>query len=875
MELKDFLRNKKWKIVDIQKIPPREAKYYGYNDLGLSLHSIDLLKNDTPKGIYLHQKEAIKEALKGENICLTTGTASGKSLVFYISGIEKIKKQPNSKIIAIYPLRALGKEQEERWKRAFNKSNLDVAVGRIDGQVPIHERTKILISSQLLVLTPDIIHAWLLYNLSSKAAIDFFKDISLIVVDEVHNYTGVFGSNSAYLFRRMQHIVNSFHSSPQYIAASATIANPEVHLQNLIGVHFKLIDSSYDSSPKQEIEVKLIETPMKYRRKIDLLTPLTELIEGIVKSTDHRFICFVDSRKQTEYISSIIARSQIKEDIEENLDYSHLQNLNVLPYRAGYELEDRNTIQERLSKGTLRGVISTSALELGLDIPFLDFGILVGVPRSSTTLYQRIGRIGRHAKGEVLIINTGDVYSDNIFRNPKQLLKMPFSEGALYLENKRIQYIHALCLARQGGEYDQLCSFLNKEESLDFETPVNWPIGFLELCEAERRGLISPELQNIKAQAGDDPNHLYPLRDIDVQFKVEYKSGPRQQSLGSLTYGQLMREAYPGAVYYYTTKTYRVYRVKIHSRIVEVRYEKKYTTTPNELPTLVFPNLSQGNIYKSYKFGQLIVAECNLQVRQVISGFKEKRGPNELDINYPLDPTLGLYFDQPRFTRNFFTTGVVFFHPELNKKDVRPLLIADILFKSFLIVIPFEERDIGFASDKNRTKTGKIKEGARFFCIYDQTYGSLRLSSRLLEERVLKQIFNKAVELAKDRNFGINRETCTALEKIEKSLSKAPVEYGFEMGAGLEIDTKRYIKVIMPGSKGVAIHKDNEEFFVDGIFFNPSWNALAYRGKYLSEKISGKSDGMLAIHFDVLKEIPGESKFGIYDYETGEIKEIK
>jgi len=875
MELKDFIRNKKWKIVDIQRIPPREAGYYEYNDLGLNVHSINLLKSGTPKGIYLHQKEAIKKALLGQNICLTTGTASGKSLVFYISAIEKIKKQPKSKIIAIYPLRALGKEQEERWKQAFEKAGLNIKVGRIDGQVPGYRRAEILRDSQLLVLTPDIIHAWLLSNLSSKSAFDFFKNVSLIVVDEVHNYTGVFGSNSAYLFRRIQHIMNSFRSSPQYIAASATIANAELHLKDLIGANFKLIDSSFDSSPRQEVMVRLIETPIKYRRKDDLLTPLTQLIDNIVNSSEHRFICFVDSRKQTEYISSILARSKTKEEIEEDLDYGHLQKLAVLPYRAGYELEDRNTIQERLSKGSLRGVISTSALELGIDIPYLDFGILVGVPRSSTALYQRIGRIGRHSKGEILVINTGDIYNENIFRNPKQLLNMPLSEGALYLENKRIQYIHALCLARQGGEYDQLNSFLKKDESLNIETSINWPPGFFELCEAERRGLISLEFQNMKAQAGDDPNHLYPLRDIDLQFRVEYKRGPTQQSLGSLTYGQLMREAYPGAVYYYTTKAYRVYRVKLLSRLIEVRYEKKYTTKPSELPTLIFPNFSQGNVYKSYKFGQLIVAECNLQVRQAIAGFKEKRGPNELNINYPLDPSLGLYFDQPRFTRNFFTTGVVFFHPELNKKDVKSLLIADILFKSFLITIPFEERDIDFASDKNRVKAGKIKEADRFICIYDQTYGSLRLSGRFLEEQVLRQVFNKAVELAKDRNFGIDRKTRVALEEIEKSLTKVPVEYRFEMGDTLEIDAKKYAKVIMPDSKGIDIRRDNEEFFVEGIFFNPSWDTLVYRGKYLSKLGLGKGDGIYLVRSDLLKEIPGESKLGTYDYETGEIKKIK
>jgi DEAD/DEAH box helicase domain-containing protein len=467
MTTDDFLRINNWSTIDVQQIPSRDAEYHAYLDLGLSSQSISLLRNSAPNGVYLHQKKAIEDFLSGNNVCLTTSTASGKSLIFYLAAIEKILNKQNSKILAIYPLRALGSEQEERWKRAFSYINLDVTVGRIDGLVPHGERENIIKRSQLLVVTPDIIHAWILSNLDKENVIGLFKEISLIVIDEIHNYSGVFGSNSSFLFRRIQHIMKSLGSSPQYIAASATIANPDDHLQKLIGVPFKLIDNKYDTSPKQEVIIKLIEIPQEYARKRDFLSPVSQLIENIVNETAHRFICFVDSRKQTEYISSIVARLLGKEKTEEKQDYNHLQNLSVLPYRSGYELEDRSIIQARLSEGNLRGVVSTSALELGIDIQLLDFGILVGVPRTATALNQRIGRIARHLKGEILIINDEDIYSRNIFRNPRQLLSLPLSEGGLYLENPRIQYIHALCLARQGGEHDKVCAFLNKAESLD------------------------------------------------------------------------------------------------------------------------------------------------------------------------------------------------------------------------------------------------------------------------------------------------------------------------------------------------------------------------------------------------------------------------
>ena len=872
MGLDDYFQSKNWNIVDVQRIPSREAKYYGYTDIGLSSQSRNFLEDFLPKGIYRHQKEAIEDFLAGKNICLTTGTASGKSLVFYVAAIEQLVKHPDSKIIAIYPLKALGREQEERWAKSLRSAGLNVRVGRIDGQVPMHARPEILRNSQVLILTPDIIHAWFMYNLSDKAAINFLAKISLIIVDEIHNYTGVFGSNAAYLFRRIQHVINLLGSSPQYIGASATIADPELHLKKLLGLNFKIIDSNVDTSPRQEVTIKLVKPP----KTKDLLTTLSEFMEFIAKDTDYKFIAFVDSRKQTEYITSIISRSQIRKDDEDSLDYSHLQKLNILPYRAGYEENDRSMIQERLSTGKLTGVVSTSALELGIDIPFLTLGILVGVPHSATSFYQRIGRIGRHSKGEVVVVNTGDIYSESIFRNPKELLNMPLSEGALYLENPRIQYIHALCLARHGGEHDQVSSILNIEETSDFKSSINWPTGFLELCKSERIGIIPAEFQNMKAQAGDDPNHVYPLRDVDVQFQVKHKRGPVEESRGSLSYSQLMREAYPGAVYYYMTKPYRVYRVRTYSRLVEVRHEKRYTTKPSMLPTLVFPNFTSGNVYKSQKYGDLIVVECHLQIREAIVGFKEQRGPSESTVNYPLDPSLGCYFDQSRFTRNYFTTGVVLTHPIFNKPKVRCDLIANLLFETFLMVIPFERRDIHFANDKHRVKSGTINEGDRFVCIYDQTYGSLRLSSRILEEQILKQVVEKAVELAQhNESLNINLETMEALEQVLASLSESPVNISFDSGENLSGGINRLVKVIMPGSKGLDIKRDNEEFFVEGVFFSPSFKGPAYRGKHLSEKTSKFSDVTISISIDSLKEIPGESKFGLYDLETGEVKEIE
>lgn len=872
MPLDKFMADKGWRIVDVQKIPARKGRYDGYVDLDISKASRAFLKKTCPAGIYLHQKKAIQSAISGENVCMTTGTASGKSLPFYIAAMEKLIKAPKAKVIAVYPLKALAREQEERWVAAFETAGLTAQIGRIDGQTPMGARMEILRNSQVLIMTPDIIHAWLLYCVSDPAVVNLLTGTSLIIVDEAHNYSGVFGSNAAYLFRRLRHIMGLLGASPQFMAASATIASPENHLRNLCGVDFQIIDSRFDTSPKQELTIKLVDIPPTS----DLLTSLSECLDFISRKTNHKFITFVDSRKQTEYVASIVSRFQYRHGSEEDSLYDdHLEKLHTLPYRAGYEERDRRIIQERLSQGTLAGIVSTSALELGLDIRYLTLGILVGVPYSATSFYQRIGRIGRHAKGEIIIINGRDMHSAAIFQDPKQLLKMPLSESALYLENARIQYIHALCLARHGGEHDRVCSLSGKKVASGFKSDIPWSQEFLDLCKSERLGEISPEFQAMKAQAGNDPNHVFPLRDVEVQFQVKHKRGAIEESLGSLSYSQLMREAYPGGVYYYTTRPYRVYRVNIRRHVVEVRHEKKYTTKPLLMPTLVFPILSPGNVYISKQYGELAVIESALQIREAIVGYKERRGPKEMSYTYPLDQSGDTYFDLPRFTRNYFTTGVTFTHPAMKEKNVKNDLIAQLLFEAFLMAIPFERREINFASDRHRSQRGPIEENTRFIAIYDQTYGSLRLSSRMLEKRILKQILEKMSLIAaiwqEEGRLDMQSETAEVLKWIMNDLRRSPQRITLDAINEFSKGNNRLLKVIMPGSKGLNISNSNEEYMVDDVFYSPSGKGLVYRGANLEAGNRG-NDGVKSLApFESIIAIPGESKVGFYNLETGEL----
>jgi DEAD/DEAH box helicase domain-containing protein len=876
MNLAELLTYAKWEIVHTEHLPAQPARFVAFEDLPLGAAAQAFLTQKFPAGIYEHQKLAIKLALQSKNVCLTTGTASGKSLAFFVAGLEALARSPGAKVIALYPMRALGKEQEDRWAAALQEAGLDAAVGRIDGRVPMPARLEILQRSRVLILTPDVMHAWMLTQLGAQPVRDFLRQLELIVVDEVHSYTGIFGSNSAFLFRRLRHILQLLAAAPQFVCASATLADSQSHLAKLFGVDFEIIDSSHDSSPRQPIRIDLIRPPAGR----DLLNEFSALLAALAEEKSQRFIAFVDNRKQTELIASIAGREKkgdrseaaAPEQEEPALKWDHLKRAHILPYRAGYEEQDRATIQERLSGGSLAGVVSTSALELGLDIPYLTAGILFGVPYSTTSFYQRIGRIGRHAPGHVVIVSRGTVYDQQLFANPTALLSRPLAEDALYLENERLQYIHALCLARRGGEHDQVAAAENLAGPENFVSAIAWPEGFLALCEKERHGGIPAALQVMKGEAGDDPNHVFPLRDVEMQFKVQERLMGRGRNLGEISHAQLMREAYPGAIYYYTTKPYRVIRVNTRRHEVHLRHhQKKYTTSPAQLPALIFPDLAPGRIYQAKSYGALTCVECHLQVREALSGYAEQRGPYRINVAYPADAeATGVHFEQSRFSRNYLTTGVILAHPALGESWFEAELIAAALFEAFLMIVPYERRDAGFAADKFRLAHAQLnaQNGARFIAIYDQTYGSLRLTSRLLSDSILRAVISAAIELCGlGEATEAKEKTIAALEQLLAEAAHAPINHATQP-AEEKRPGKNLIPILLPGSKGLALHNGNTEFEVEEIFFDAISRRLSYRGRYVDEQYANATTKII-LPVEGLIEVPGDSMLSYYDLESG------
>lgn len=748
-------------------------------------------------------------------------------------------------------------------------------MGKIDGDVPVRKRMNRLNTCRVIVCTPDILHAWLFSNISKPLVQKFLRNLSLLILDEAHTYSGVFGSNSAFLFRRILHANMKLGGKVRFIAASATMSDPAEHMMKLVGETFDVIGLELDTSPQRELHTFYVEPP----ETRDLLGVVSNLIHFSSLNTKRQFITFVDSRKQTEYLATILDRKSQEEEDEHDKDeiFKKLKHLSIYPYRSGYEVEDRQQIQSKLQTGELRGIISTSALEMGIDLPYLTLGIILGIPRSTTSYLQRIGRVGRKQDGIVIVISNGSVMSESVFRDLKRVQSLPLTQSTLYLHNQRIQYIHAMCLARRGGEDDIIRDTIGCEAD-SFHSPVDMPNDFEKLCKLERIGELISELQSMKSQAGDDPYHTFPLRDLDMQFDAT-GSGSIIAWFSLLWPSKVdMREAYPGAVYYYQTRAYRVVRIQIRRRTIDVRPEKHYFTSPKMLPALILPNLTTGNIYQDLQFGALRVIECAMQIGETVVGFKERRGANELDINYPLRSDLGFYYDVPKFSRYIFTSGIIFDHPTLSYPQVKIDLIARIIYEAFLMIVPFEPHDISAGSGKYRSAREGINEGARFVCVYDQTYGSLRLTNRLMEKYILRRVLNLAVEIAEiSGSSDLNVELVDALRRMADDSHQEPS--CLEVPPYVDRQYNLISPIIKLGSYGINLKKDNEEFFVDRVFFSPICHELCYYGKHLTEKkkaeFENKFHGSTTITVPArsIQPLEGVSEIAYYNLETGEIRD--
>lgn len=409
-------------------------------------------------GIWTHQSRSLGYSTAGKNVVVATGTASGKSLIFQAATFRTLERHPEATVLVFYPLKALVADQFESWKKIASAcGHPESIVARLDGDVDREERSRIIEQARIIVATPDVIHAWLMAKLAVPSHRRFLARLRLVVIDEAHVLESVFGSNFAFFFRRILSVSRLTQRSTepddvQVIAASATISNPESHLRDLTGLEFTSVTEEDDGSPRHDRDILHIASPPAEEASV------AEEIQRKLISASQKgsFITFVDSRQGVEKLA-----------IRTNLEGL------VRPYRSGYEASDRSAIEQALRGNELRGVVSTSALELGINIPHFTVGLNLGIPASRKSFRQRIGRVGRTQAGCFAII--AEPYAFKRYGTTlAEYFDGSIEPSYLYLQNRFIQYAHARCLAE---ELDML-GMTGRKVPPGF---INWPVGFKEV----------------------------------------------------------------------------------------------------------------------------------------------------------------------------------------------------------------------------------------------------------------------------------------------------------------------------------------------------------------------------------------------------------
>jgi len=713
----------------------------------------ELLQKQYPRGLYRHQSRAISEALQGRDICLATSTASGKSLVFMTVAWSILMRDPRAKILALYPVRALIQDQMAKWRSMLEAEGAQI--GFIDGGVPIEQRKNILARSHVVLMTPDVAHAWLLGNVAHPYCNLFLRRIRLLVLDEAHVYDGVFGTNMAYFLRRLR----AFTENHRIICSTATVGEPSDFMEKLVGRPMQIFDVANDTSARPQKSVLLCRSAggSPFDNTVQLLTKLA----GHEKN---RYLAFGDSRKMVERIVAATLRQRkdaspepdVEEEIGEDEDEESRRSVEtlslpkILPYRAGYEAEDRKEIQNALAQGGLAGVVSTSALELGLDIGEINIVVLLNTPPTVKAFHQRLGRAGRRNPAVCLVL---DDYGG--IRTLHQYFSRQMERGWLYLENRYIQYANALCAARE-------LSAIGRKD-VPRETFDSLPEGFIKVLENELNPTeaVPPDLYPLKQRAaGGSPQHEFPIRSqMETEFRVATFPG---MPLGTLSLSQALREAYPGAVYYYMARPYRVRRFAYRSGEIKVVRAKHWTTRPIA-QSMVFPKFRGGVMYLAHS-DTAFLAEVELQVSERVLGFEESRGPNRTRYDYGPDSE---FYPSP-ISRFFLTTGVCWYFPD---HRLMSEVVASAIQDAFCSLCGVQDRDLGIGMFHAR-ESPLGRSPCQGMCIYDSTNGSLRLTQQLAQR--FAEVLGFAFDLQDPRDNGDVPGLLQELRQLVMALEPPP-----------------------------------------------------------------------------------------------------
>ena len=422
----------------VHRLPPRSPEYA---DMPADLAPV-LAAALAERGIgklYVHQAESYALARSGRNFVVVTPTASGKTLCYNLPVLQTLLETQTARALYLFPTKALSQDQQSELNEVSLGGELKVKVHTYDGDTASSLRTAARTSGRIIITNPDMLHSGILPNHPKWIA--FFSNLKYVVVDEMHSYRGVFGSHVGNVLRRLRRIARFYGADPVFIFCSATIGNPKELAEALLEEPVGLIDRNGSGSGGKTIVFynPPVVDPVQGLRKSSALESqriALELLRMGVKT-----ILFARSRLKVELIAGYINQSLAN-------PYNENGGIKVSPYRSGLLPSERRAIEKGLRDGSVNGVVSTNALELGIDIGGLDAAVMAGYPGSTASFWQQAGRAGRRGSSSVAVFVATSSPLDQYFaRHPEYFLSQAPEQARVDLDNPFIFVDHAKCAA--------------------------------------------------------------------------------------------------------------------------------------------------------------------------------------------------------------------------------------------------------------------------------------------------------------------------------------------------------------------------------------------------------------------------------------------
>ena len=593
-----------------QHLPPRPGSRM---DLPGDLHPeiADMLKRKGISRLYSHQEQSWRAVRQGENPVIVTPTASGKTLCYNLPVLDRLLTAPESRALYVFPAKALAQDQYQELIDLTGDRDSAIRPGVYDGDTSGDIRKKIRDTSRIVLTNPDMIHSGILPHHIRWAS--FLRNLEFVVIDEMHQYRGIFGSHLCNVLRRFRRVCRFHGANPRFILSSATIANPVELAERLTGEPVRLIDES--GAPAGEKDVLFYNPPVVDFTEMIRRSYLDETIRFTAIILEHgvQTIVFARSRRNVELLLVELKKAM----------RGKLQPESIQGYRGGYLPKERREIESGLRTGRVRCVIATSALELGIDIGNMGAAVLAGYPGTIASTWQRAGRAGRReTRSLVVVIASAAPLDQYMVRNPDYFFSRPAEHGLINPDNLMVLLEHIRCAAFE-------LPFTDSERFADLAETNE----FLEYLEAE--GEMKHSGGRWFFTGGDYPAERVSLRSISAEsVAIQNVQDGRSEIIGELDVCAAHLSLHPEAIYLHAGRQFLVRELDLQNlRALIQPADTGYFTTPIELMNVeVLEEKLRAGRLQSLHLGEVKVTSQVTGFRKLRMGTQELMGTGSVRL---------------------------------------------------------------------------------------------------------------------------------------------------------------------------------------------------------------------------------------------------